>query len=696
MNLNRSPQFARACAALVVLAGGAVLFGWMADVVWLKSVIPGYIAMNPLTAICFVLTGAALYLSCGEAPGSRNATALAAAALVASIGGLRLSADVFNIDLPIDRRLFTDSLGTNRMAPNTGLCFLLIGFSLLLLDVTTRRRYWPAQAMALVVTTISLMSLVGYAYGAESLYHIAYIPMALHTAAVFNITSLGILASRTDRGLITVLMDRGPGGVMLRRLLPAVVIIPYLLGWIRLLGQHLDYYDTEFGAAIMVATTIMVFSIAMFPLAAALNRVDLNRRDAERATQQLNEDLEARVQHRTEELEKRDRQLRQAQKMEAIGTLAGGVAHEFNNLLQAIQGFTRYAMEGLKPGCDAHTDLLQVLEASDRAVALTRQLLGFSRREVLQKTDVEPNSLVRSLAKMLSPLIGEHIKIELELDPQVGFVHADASHLQQLLMNLCVNARDAMPEGGQLTVRTENAVLTPAYCELHQDVEPGRYLMLAVSDTGSGIPAEIKDHIFDPFFTTKGIGKGTGLGLAMVYGMVRQHQGAIRVYSELGAGTTFRIYLPTTDHAAPAAMAATSAPARIVRGGTETVLVAEDDPTVRQLAVRVLERAGYRALTAVDGEDAVRLFREHSSEISCALLDVVMPRLGGREAFQHIKALDPAMKAIFCSGYDPSMAQVGFVMDDDARLIQKPFVPEALLTALREVLDGKPCQLTTH
>jgi two-component system, cell cycle sensor histidine kinase and response regulator CckA len=168
------------------------------------------------------------------------------------------------------------------------------------------------------------------------------------------------------------------------------------------------------------------------------------------------------------------------------------------------------------------------------------------------------------------------------------------------------------------------------------------------------------------------------------------------VYSELGAGTTFRIYLPTTDHAAPAAMTAMTAPARIVRGGTETVLVAEDDPTVRQLAVRVLERAGYRALTAIDGEDAVRLFREHRSEISCALLDVVMPRLGGREAFQRIKAIDPDVKAIFCSGYDPSMAQVGFVMDDDARLIQKPFVPEALLTALREVLDGTPCQLTTH
>jgi signal transduction histidine kinase/CheY-like chemotaxis protein len=696
MNLNPSARSARACALVSVLGGSLVLVGWIADIVWLKSVIPGYIAMNPLTAICFILAGASLLLSGAEKTPRPRPAAWGVATLVATIGGLRFAADVFHINLPIDRYLFAESLGANRMAPNTGLCFLLIGLALLLLDATVRRGFWPAQALALVVTTISLVSLVGYSYGAESLYHIAYIPMALHTAAMFNILSLGILAARPDRGLYTVLTHPGPGGVMMRRLLPAVIILPCFVGWLRLLGQHLEYYDTEFGAAIMVATTIMVFSIAMFSIAAALNRTDLKRRQAEQATQQLNEELEARVQSRTEELEKRDCQLRQAQKMEAIGTLAGGVAHEFNNLLQAIQGFTRYAMESLQPGSDPHTDLLQVLEASDRAVALTRQLLGFSRREVLQMTDVEPNTLVRSLAKMLSPLIGEHIKISLELDPQVGFVHADASHLQQLLMNLCVNARDAMPEGGQLTIRTENAVLTRAYCVLHQDVEPGRYLMLAVSDTGSGIPAEIKDHIFDPFFTTKGVGKGTGLGLAMVYGMVRQHQGAIRVYSELGAGTTFRIYLPTTDHAAPAALAAISAPARIVRGGTETVLVAEDDPTVRQLAVRVLERAGYRALTAVDGEDAVRLFREHGSDISCALLDVVMPRLGGHEAFQRIKAIDPDMKAIFCSGYDPSMAQVGFVMDDDARLIQKPFVPEVLLTALREVLDGTPCQLTTH
>ncbi|MEX0611064.1 MAG: response regulator [Pirellulales bacterium] len=387
-----------------------------------------------------------------------------------------------------------------------------------------------------------------------------------------------------------------------------------------------------------------------------------------------------------------DKQLRQAQKMEAIGTLAGGVAHEFNNLLQAIQGYTRYAIEGLDPEDERRKDLEQVIHASDRAADLTRQLLGFGRREMLQLTDIEPNSLVRDLVKMMRPLIGEHIKLDLSLDEDVGIIHADAGHIQQLLMNLCVNARDAMPEGGQLVIKTENLVLTDAYCEYHPDVKPGRYLVLDVADSGCGMTAEVKDHIFEPFFTTKGVGKGTGLGLAMVYGVAQRHQGTIHVYSELGAGTTFRIYLPTMDHAS---VAASAAPVQeVASSGSETILIAEDDPLVRQLAVRMLERAGYQTITAADGEEAVRQFERNIDRIPLALLDVVMPRLGGREAFEKMKALNPNVQAIFCSGYDPQMAQVGFVVDDDLRLIQKPFVPELLLATIREILDNQPCTAT--
>jgi PAS domain S-box-containing protein len=390
-----------------------------------------------------------------------------------------------------------------------------------------------------------------------------------------------------------------------------------------------------------------------------------------------------------EALRKKDEQFRQAQKMEAVGTLAGGVAHEFNNLLQAIQGYTRYAMEGLAEEDERFQDLQQVLNASHRAATLTKQLLGFGRRQVLELTDIDPNSLVQDLVKMLRPLIGEHISIDLRLGANVAFVNADASHMQQLLMNLCVNARDAMPEGGQLLIKTENLQLSEAYCDVHPDVKPGRYLLLTVADTGAGIPPDVKEHIFEPFFTTKEVGKGTGLGLAMVYGVVQQHGGAIQVYSEPGIGTTFKIYLPTVDSAAETSVIPIC---RNSRGGTETILIAEDDPMVRDLAVRVLGKAGYQTITAADGEEAVRLFEANRDIISLALLDVVMPRLSGRDAFHRIKAIKPSVQAVFCTGYDPEMAQVGFVMDDCFRLIQKPFDPEVLLETIRELLDEVVCQ----
>jgi signal transduction histidine kinase len=262
-----------------------------------------------------------------------------------------------------------------------------------------------------------------------------------------------------------------------------------------------------------------------------------------------------------------DRQLRQAQKMEAIGKLAGGIAHEFNNLLQAIQGYTRFAMDGLHRDERRRKDLEQVLAASDRAATLTRRLLGFSRRELLQMADIDPTLLVRQLMEMVRPLLGEHISVHLHLADNVGLLHADAGLIQQMLMNLCVNARDAMPSGGTLTIKTEDANVSTNCCEFHPDLMPGRYLVLTVADTGCGMPPEIKNHLFEPFFTTKDIGQGTGLGLAMVYGTVQQHQGSIHVDSESGAGTTFKIYLPTVDHA----LVANHPPETpAARGGSET------------------------------------------------------------------------------------------------------------------------------
>ncbi|REK12240.1 MAG: PAS domain S-box protein [Planctomycetota bacterium] len=387
-----------------------------------------------------------------------------------------------------------------------------------------------------------------------------------------------------------------------------------------------------------------------------------------------------------EELRIRDEQLRHAQKLESLGTLAGGVAHEFNNLLQSVQGYTRYAMEGLPPESRHYQDLEVVLTAAQRAATLTRQLLGFSRRQVLNYVDLDPNQIIKDSVRMLRPLIGEHISLELALQEGARHVHADAAHLQQLLINLCVNARDAMPEGGRLLIQTEEVDLDEADCTHFPELSPGHYLTLVVSDTGCGMAPEVLEHIFDPFFTTKEVGKGTGLGMATVYGVVSQHRGTVRVESTPGGGTAVTIYLPTVEPQPPLEDTADISPP--ARHG-ETVLVAEDDPLVRELTERTLGSAGYRTISADDGAEAVRIFEARRHEISLVLLDVVMPRINGHEVYRQMRLIDPNVKAIFASAYDLETAQLGFIGDQGLRFVQKPADPAELLKTVREVLDAQ-------
>jgi signal transduction histidine kinase/ActR/RegA family two-component response regulator len=409
---------------------------------------------------------------------------------------------------------------------------------------------------------------------------------------------------------------------------------------------------------------------------------ELDRRVSERTAElvELNRDLE----QKNQDLKQRDDQLRQSQKMEAVGTLAGGVAHEFNNLLQAIQAYTGFAMEGLSGDDPRYQDLQQALTASERAAGLTPQLLGFGRRQALELTNIDPNQLITDLVKLVRPLIGATIAVEVSLDENAGTIHADPGHFQQLMMNLCINARDAMRAGGKLLIKTEDVYLSQRYCDVHPDVQPGRHLAITVSDTGTGMPPEVMEHIFEPFFTTKGVGQGTGLGLSMVYGVVQQHHGVIRVYSEVGLGTTFKIYLPTVNGQADAEADGTVvAP----QGGAETILIAEDEPLVRSLYERILGRAGYRLLTACDGQQAWELFQAHQEEVDLLMLDVVMPRKSGRELYRQIEAIEPRIPVIFCSGYDPETANVRFGDNCDEAFLQKPFDPDALLSKVRDVLD---------
>ncbi len=377
-------------------------------------------------------------------------------------------------------------------------------------------------------------------------------------------------------------------------------------------------------------------------------------------------------------------QLRQSQKMEAIGQLAGGIAHDFNNILQAILGYGEMAQTCVDEGSSVHEYLDQMLKASDRAKTLTGQLLAFSRRQVLQMEDLNLNDVIADFMKMIHRVIGEHIALDILSGHDLGTIRADRGQLGQILTNLCVNARDAMLEGGTITIETENVQIEKAYAESHPDSPPGRYVLLSVTDTGCGMDEETLSQVFEPFFTTKETGKGTGLGLSTVYGLIKQHKGTVGIYSEVGKGTTFKMYLPMVERLATAVGDKIE---DVVPDGTETILLAEDDKMVRTMCADMLEKAGYTVLTAWDGKEALRVYQEHADEIDMAILDVVMPNLGGKAVFDQIRKTRPEMRFIFASGYSMNAIHTNFVLEEGLSLISKPYQRGQLLRKVRNVLD---------
>ena len=389
---------------------------------------------------------------------------------------------------------------------------------------------------------------------------------------------------------------------------------------------------------------------------------------------------------RTEEaLRLTEEQLLQAQKMEAVGKLAGGIAHDFNNLLTIITGYSQLIIKGLNQRDPLCSEIEEIKKAGERAASLTQQLLAFSRRQVLMPKVLDLNAIVATMEGMLQRLLGEDIHLVTALDPALGPVKADPGQLEQVIMNLVVNARDAMPQGGKLIVETETVEIKDLYHH-GQVVVPGRYAMLAVSDTGCGMDAATQSHLFEPFFTTKGQGKGTGLGLSTVYGIVRQSGGYVFVYSELGQGSAFKIYLPRVYDTVETVEIGTTLAG--LPHGTETVLLVEDEPGVRTLLRDTLRLHGYTVLEARHGIEALLIGTQHTGLIHLLLTDVVMPQMGGREVADRLVPARPSLKVLYMSGYTENAVVHRGVLDPGTAFLQKPFTPDLLVCKVREVLDA--------
>jgi nitrogen-specific signal transduction histidine kinase/CheY-like chemotaxis protein len=381
-----------------------------------------------------------------------------------------------------------------------------------------------------------------------------------------------------------------------------------------------------------------------------------------------------------------EEQLFQAQKMESVGQLAGGVAHDFNNLLTAIIGYGNLLKTEVSKDNLLVTYVTQILNSAEKAASLTRDLLAFSRRQMIDPRPVNVNNIINSMKGFLPRIIGEDIELSLLLTGEDLTVMADKHQIEQVLMNLATNARDAMPDGGRLTIRTEHRELDNEFIKKHGYVRTGSYAIISVEDTGQGMDKETKERLFDPFFTTKEVGKGTGLGLSMAYGMIKQHNGYISVQTEHRKGTTFNLYFPLTQPTVEKVEKPEDLP--VLKGGVDTILVAEDEKYVRDFIKEILTGYGYKVIEAIDGEDAIKILHAHKDKIQLSLIDVIMPKKDGKMVYQEIKKVSPHMKVIFISGYATDILHKKGIIEEGINFISKPMSPDELLIKVREVLDN--------
>jgi PAS domain S-box-containing protein len=676
----------RWCAIAAGVIGIAVLAGWAFHSPVLMSILPALVPMKANTALGFVLIGSAVRLLFERAAWARR-SALVLAGVTALFAVITLCEYAFGWNVGIDELIVRDTTGVSipgRMSPITAANFFAIALSVALVDVQLgRNRARPADWLALATALTCVLAILGYAYGVRALYTLGpYTSVALHTSVAFLCCAIALLFARPEQGLVRLLSLRTSGAALARRMLPAAIVLPFLLGWLVLGGQRAGLYNAEFSLVLLVLSTIVSFTALVWWNARELSGSDARRLRAELSREKSVQELRA----AEAALRKTEDQLRQSQKMDAIGRLAGGVAHDFNNALSVILAYLGVASEELPPEHPVRDDLAQAKLAAEHAASLTSQLLAFSRQAVVARRPLDLNTVVLSLEKLLRRVLGERIELVVALSAGPVVVEADRGQMEQVAMNLAVNARDAMPSGGTLRIETAVVRINDDHAKLHLSVAPSDYVMLAFSDNGIGMTPQVRERIFEPFFTTKEHGRGTGLGLSTVYGIVSQGGGTISVHSEPGRGSTFEVYLPRADSGVDEEPRSRPPPAAL--GGHETVLLIEDEEPVRRAASRILTRAGFTVLEAENGDQAFRLAQAEGERIDAVLSDVIMPERTGPEVVAQIKAVRPNIAIVFMSGYTDAS-----IVDHEALrgqpYVQKPFTPESLVMAVREALAAK-------
>ncbi|MBI2928673.1 MAG: PAS domain S-box protein [Verrucomicrobia bacterium] len=913
--------YSRAMALMVALGGSVVLAGWLLDIPSLKSIAPGLVTMKVNTALGFVLAGLALRVI--AAAEERNPSLNAGLArrrlgqccglLLAALGMLTLSEYAVGWDLGIDQLLIRVSATgagetwPGRMSAAGASGFVLLGFCLLALASARSARVQLAQALASIVCFIGLLSLLGYAYGVESLYLFApFSAMALHSALLFLLAGSAALWARPDVGLMSLISSAGVGGAMLRRLLPAGVAVPMLLGALVEIGEQAELYGPQMDSALMVGSLIAVFSALFWATGRRLQRLDLKRSEAEGALRQSNsrfdrlaqsgiigtvvadtagriidandaflelvgytraellagqvrwdtltppehrhvseritaqlrtrgtsalhekeylrkdgrrvavllgvalldgsEDLciayvlditqRRQAQERIEaqarllelaqdaiqvndlqghiqfwnrgaerlygwpsnevagrsaedlfgaargdheaahagvltkgewrgEIQRRTKggqpvlvssrwnllrgpngqpkavlvidtditgkkkleaQFLRAQRMEAIGTLASGIAHDLNNILAPISMAASLLSDSVTGA--AQREFLTMIERSaQRGAAVVKQLLNFGRGVEGERVPVQPGLLLKELTKIVKETFPRNLTVEAQTPADLWSIKADLTQVHQVLLNLCVNARDAMPDGGTLQLAAHNVRLDDSFISAHAAPTAGPYVCLSVTDTGHGIPSEIIDCVFDPFFTTKELGKGSGLGLSTVLSIAKGHGGFVNVYSEPGRGTTFKVYFPALRDEETAPAAPTPSVAR--RGCGELILVVDDEDTIRDSTQRILERHGYTVITVPDGVAAVGVYAQRHHEVKLVLTDLMMPKMGGGTLARALRNINPAVKLIAFSGLSHQETETELLSSGIAAFVPKPYRAENLLAVVGDVLHGK-------